>query len=107
MARAFISVNDVVAYPAQSIRMSSAPLRIQKGGEVLDLAPHQTYRLIKQAAGKLPINLAYEVDAVLAGTEQTFSAGTRSAMLAAMGQVINTNGLDEIVRPASFSRAIC
>lgn len=105
MARSFISVENVVANPAQSIRMGSAPLKIQKGGEVFNLTPQQTYRLMKRAAGKLPTNLAYEVDAVLAGTEQTFSAGTRSAMLTAMGQVINTNGLDEIVRPAS--RAIC
>ena len=105
MARSFISVKDVVEQPAYAIQMGAAPLRIEKDGQRVDLQPHQTYRLMKRAAGKLTTVQAAEVEGVLARREHSFSATTRSAMLTAMGQLINTNGLDEIVQPAQ--RAIC
>src|SRR5512146_1133958 len=80
------SLQNVVSNPAQACHLGAPALTIN--GATLE--PYQIRKLVKRAAGLMPTNLAYQVDAVMAGHDEPISLTAQQKLREAIGEIVKS-----------------
>ena len=80
------SLQNVVSNPAQACHLGAPSLTIN--GATLE--PYQIRKLVKRAVNRMPVDLAYQVDAVMAGHDEPISLTAQQKLLKAINEVVKS-----------------
>jgi hypothetical protein len=80
------SLQNVVSNPTQACHLGAPSLTIN--GATLE--PYQIRKLVKRATRLMPVNLAFQVDAVMAGHDEPISLTAQQKLLEAIGEIVKS-----------------